>query len=331
MPSSAAVTPPPTLTVWFDGPVPVLQLPDRLAFDPMRRWLRSVIPGRLDLLGGRTARLDFGERELVLFDVRRLVHGLEEEFGITITGLYLSDETVLRFAQRELRLKLFLHGAPDSEGHDGTATTFDRWADAREADTASPTPAPPRSVRSQPGLRRIPPVHEAPPRGPIAPRSGRPRRDGAMSAVAVTPPEVRERRVDELDRSVVPAGSRAVLVAPSHKDARPCLPVFRTLRSGAQIRFDGDVYVYGDVNPGAQVVATGNIAVMGTLKGVAHAGAHGDESTFILAFSMRPTQLRIGRHLFVDPVEHVADARAELATVRDQRIRVRPYTGRINP
>jgi len=293
MSSSAAVTPPPSLTVWFDGPVPVLKLPDRLAFDPMRRWLRTVVPAQLDVLGGRTARLDFGKRELVLFDVRRLVHGLEEEFGITITGLYLSPDTVLRFAQRELKLKLFFHEGerllvPADDA--GLATAFDRWA-SDVGDTAPPAPAPPRVTG----------------------------RD--LKAVPVTPQDVVERQLGELG---------PVLVSPSHEDARPCLPIFRTLRSGAQVRFDGNVYVYGDVNPGAQVVATGHIAVMGTLKGVAHAGAHGDESAFILAFAMRPTQLRIGRHLFTERVrQRDPRPRAELATVVDQQIRVRPYDGRI--
>lgn len=299
MSSSAAVTPPPSLTVWFDGPVPVLKLPERLAFDPLRRWLRTVIPSELDALGGRTARLDFGTRELVLFDVRRLVHGLEEEFGITVTGLYLAPENLVRFAQRELKLKLFVHEAPPdardehaSEPGDH-ATAFDRWAphyDA-DADTASPRPAPPRVISEPPGVK----------------------------AVAVTPPEVQERQLGELG---------PVVASPPHRDARPALPVFRTLRSGAQVRFDGHVYVYGDVNPGAQVVATGHITVMGALKGVAHAGAHGDESAFILAFSMQPTQLRIGRHLDVEPPGRDSSG-ALVATVEGQQIRVRPYQGRI--
>lgn len=295
MSSSAAVTPPDSLTVWFDGPVPVLKLPERLAFDPLRRWLRVVIPSQLDVLGSRTARLDFGDRELVLFDVRRLVHGLEEEFGITVTGLYVAPEHLLRFAQRELKLKLFVHGPveEDPTSESGGETTFDRWSGEAEADTASPKPALPRAV----------------PEG------------SPLKAVPVTDPEVRERQLGELG---------PVLASPTHRDARPSLPIFRTLRSGSQIRFDGHVYVYGDVNPGAQVVATGHIAVMGALKGVAHAGAHGDESAFILAFSMRPTQLRIGRHLHAEPVDQPGSPPSALvASVDDQQIRVRPYTGRI--
>lgn len=277
MQSSAAVTPPPSLTVRFDGGVPVIRLPDRLPFDALRRWLRNVIPSHLDVLGGRTARLDFGRRDLVLFDVRRLVHGLEEEFGILVTGLYLARENVVRFAQRELKLKLFFHEPePDRAGDPDHDTALRSAAEARRA-AASPRPVP------------------------------------------VRPPDARER-----------LGDLSPVLTSDPDDARRSLPVFRTLRSGSQIRFDGHVYVYGDVNPGAQVVATGHIAVMGTLKGVAHAGAHGDESAFILAFQMRPTQLRIGRHLA--PEAHRDDVTTtgpEVATVQDQTIRVRPYDGRI--
>jgi septum site-determining protein MinC len=70
--------------------------------------------------------------------------------------------------------------------------------------------------------------------------------------------------------------------------------VSRTLRSGASIRYDGDVIILGDVNPGAEVVATGHIVVMGALRGLAHAGAKGDETAIVAAIRLQPTQLRIG-------------------------------------
>ena len=98
----------------------------------------------------------------------------------------------------------------------------------------------------------------------------------------------------------------------------------RTLRSGASIRFDGDVYVFGDVNPGAQVVATGNIVVLGALKGVAHAGAAGDEDAFILAFDLRPTQLRIGRRIASMPSAPAATT-AQRASVVGEQIVIEPY------
>jgi septum site-determining protein MinC len=82
---------------------------------------------------------------------------------------------------------------------------------------------------------------------------------------------------------------------------RRLLVVERTLRSGANIRYPGDVIVYGDVNAGAQIEAGGNIIVLGSLRGMAHAGAESDESATIVGFEIRPSQLRIGRKIGYPP------------------------------
>ncbi|MBC7542175.1 MAG: septum site-determining protein MinC [Candidatus Sericytochromatia bacterium] len=75
----------------------------------------------------------------------------------------------------------------------------------------------------------------------------------------------------------------------------------QTLRSGQIMRHDGTVVISGDVNPGGEVVATGDIVVLGTLRGVAHAGAKGDESAQITAINLRPTQLRIAGYIARSP------------------------------
>ncbi|HYF91476.1 MAG TPA: septum site-determining protein MinC [Symbiobacteriaceae bacterium] len=76
-------------------------------------------------------------------------------------------------------------------------------------------------------------------------------------------------------------------------ESETALVVTRTLRSGQSVRHQGDVIVLGDVNPGAEVVATGHIVVMGALRGVAHAGASGNAAAIVAATKLRPTQLRI--------------------------------------
>jgi septum site-determining protein MinC len=67
-----------------------------------------------------------------------------------------------------------------------------------------------------------------------------------------------------------------------------------TLRSGQQIEAETSMVVLGDVNPGAKVIAKGNIVVLGALKGIAYAGADGNESCFVAALEMDPMQIRIG-------------------------------------
>ena len=48
----------------------------------------------------------------------------------------------------------------------------------------------------------------------------------------------------------------------------------------------------GDVNP-REIVASGNVIVLGTLRGMVHAGSQGDREAFIYALNLRPTQIRI--------------------------------------
>lgn len=79
----------------------------------------------------------------------------------------------------------------------------------------------------------------------------------------------------------------------SNLSEETALFVDRTLRSGIRIEFPGHVVVFGDVNPGAEIVAEGNVIVWGRVRGMIHAGVKGDRSAFICALDLSPTQLRI--------------------------------------
>jgi septum site-determining protein MinC len=84
--------------------------------------------------------------------------------------------------------------------------------------------------------------------------------------------------------------------APTPFLSEETLMLRKTVRSGQKIEFHGNVVVLGDVNAGAEIIATGDIIVLGALRGVAHAGSGGKESSLVIAFSLEPTQLRIGSH-----------------------------------
>ncbi len=95
----------------------------------------------------------------------------------------------------------------------------------------------------------------------------------------------------------------------------------RTLRSGQQIRYAGHVVVIGDVNPGAEIVAAGDVVVWGKLRGVVHAGASGNDNALICALSIFSSQLRIGNFIARAPDESSTGWRGpEVARVRDGRI-----------
>lgn len=69
--------------------------------------------------------------------------------------------------------------------------------------------------------------------------------------------------------------------------------ISKIVRSGQILEVTGDLLLIGDVNPGGKVVSTGNIFIMGSLRGIAHAGIDGDRNAIIAASYMKPSQLRI--------------------------------------
>lgn len=66
-----------------------------------------------------------------------------------------------------------------------------------------------------------------------------------------------------------------------------------SLRSGQRIEFEGSIVIIGDVNDGAEVVAEDNIVILGILRGMAHAGAKGNEKAIIAANAIESPQIRI--------------------------------------
>lgn len=67
-----------------------------------------------------------------------------------------------------------------------------------------------------------------------------------------------------------------------------------SIRSGQKEEYPGSLVICGDVNAGGEVIAGGNVMVIGSLRGVAHAGANGNMLAIISANSIDVTQIRIG-------------------------------------
>ncbi len=304
MSSPAIAAPDVPMMVRIEGSVPVIELPEHLGFEPLRAWIREQLPLHAEAIGGRSSRLDLGGRQIKLFDLRRVLHLLREDFGVDITGVYVDEEKLHRFAERELKLKVFLHqDVPDDLEEEAPAEVMDTGTEAR----------------GETGGGLLSADDEAGARPP-----GDASEDGLPSTEA-------------LARTTLPNDLAPVDSGVSDETPRPTLRVARqepseprvrtikgTMRSGNHVRFEGDILVYGDVNPGAQLVATGNISVLGALKGMAHAGAGGNEDAFILALHLRPTQLRIGRKIAVPP-ERDQTALPERARVDGNQIVIEPF------
>ncbi len=245
-----------------DG-VLVLALDSRASFDAVRQAIRETFSQSPDRFRGADARLDLASRPIDLFDLRRLIHVLKDEFGVTVAGLYCEADNLTRFAERELKLKIY---------------------------------------------PRLTPV-----------------------ILATEPASAKgdEEVADEEPEAPTPTGKNGL----SQDESNKLLTVERSLRSGQIVRFGGDVVIYGDLNPGAEVIAGGNILVFGAVKGLAHAGARGDDGAHIVAFDMRPTQLRIGRKIALPPesrpTKGVRKWTPEVAWVQGGEIIIDPYQGRL--
>ena len=66
-----------------------------------------------------------------------------------------------------------------------------------------------------------------------------------------------------------------------------------SLRSGQRLETEGSIVIIGDVNSGAEVIASDNLVVVGTLRGLAHAGAKGNKNAIIAAGKLDAVQIRI--------------------------------------
>ncbi len=118
------------------------------------------------------------------------------------------------------------------------------------------------------------------------------------------------------------APNRVSLVSKEYFNAKSVF-VSHTLRSGQRVECEGDIIVLGDVNDGAEVIAGGSIAVMGALRGLAHAGATGRSDVVVAANFLGPKQLRISGKIAVFPSDRPGDV-PELAEYKQGSIVIRP-------
>ena len=96
-----------------------------------------------------------------------------------------------------------------------------------------------------------------------------------------------------------------------------------SLRSGQFIHYNGNVIILGDVNPGAEIIACGNVIVMGTIKGLVHAGCNGNKNCIISALSLLPVQLRIANILTCLPDNEIVK-KPSYAYIKDDKLYISP-------
>lgn len=92
-----------------------------------------------------------------------------------------------------------------------------------------------------------------------------------------------------------------------------------SLRCGQKIEFEGSLVIIGDVNGGAEVIAGENITVLGTLRGLAHAGAKGNKKAIIAAAKIESPQIRIA-NIVKELEKNEEETKREYAYVEENEI-----------
>lgn len=98
----------------------------------------------------------------------------------------------------------------------------------------------------------------------------------------------------------------------------------RSFRSGQSIQAEGDVVILGDVNNGAEIIASGRIVVAGSCQGILHAGFPLNREAYIIVLALGPSQLRIGDITAYLPNDKTA-AGPEMALCQGEDLQVLPY------
>ncbi|MGL4610702.1 MAG: septum site-determining protein MinC [Trueperaceae bacterium] len=102
--------------------------------------------------------------------------------------------------------------------------------------------------------------------------------------------------------------------------------IAKTIRGGGLVESTGSLIILGDVNAGAELIAEDDIIVIGSLRGVAHAGATGNEQAVIWAQKILSPQLRIAGQLAQAGSDSPSEAKtAEVAHLKDGQIVIRPW------
>ncbi len=156
-----------------------------------------------------------------------------------------------------------------------------------------------------------------------------------MTLVSVTGEQRTQDAFDQVRAALAPSQPRAPDEIPAPfvngtmpRDGAQAMLIHRTVRSGQKFRYAGTIVVIGDVNPGAELIADGDVIVWGKLRGVVQAGAAGNDQAIVGALVLAPTQLRIGAHIAPAPEEKTAaHFTAEIARVRNGQIVIEPWNG----
>lgn len=107
-----------------------------------------------------------------------------------------------------------------------------------------------------------------------------------------------------------------------------------SLKNGEMLESESSIIVVGDVEPGACVISTKDIVVLGALYGSAYAGGNGSAKHYIAALEMSPQKLKIGDFKYKSKEKSRWSLRSkkiqpQIACVQEKHIVLEPITNEL--
>ena len=104
-----------------------------------------------------------------------------------------------------------------------------------------------------------------------------------------------------------------------------------TLKKGQVLETESSIVIIGDINPGATIISTRDIIILGGLYGEAYAGADGSTGHFVVALEMSPEKLTIGDFKYKAKDKHSKwsiklKIQPKVAYVKNEVIQIEPIT-----
>ena len=267
---------------------------DAASFDLVTRSLREYLEDNKGLWSGGRITVDVGTRIVSQEQLKELKGIIEQESGLEVVRFSCLAENVApsRRAGRGAADSIHPSTRLGPNTHRTETPDLPDW----------PPPAPPETIPAG-FIPTLEAVLEA--ERPAAPP--RPARAGKK-----------------------PTGNSA-RTASAKRRWLTALLVKATCRSGETIRHDGAVVVLGDVNPGAEVIAEGDVVVFGQLRGFVHAGSTGDTQSTIVALNLDSPRIQIGPHVGTSSEAgqkpRGASTGPMIACVRRKSIQLAPFAG----
>ena len=318
---------------------------DTVPYEVAAQGLRSYLSECDGLYSRGTVSVNVGRRILEAAELSGLKRILDQESGLTVSRYWCAPE-IIEEALRQPPAAAVAVAVPDPD------------PDPEETETLAPEDGSPPGRRQNGTDNEAPAAAESvesPPAAAVTPETGQvellpddaaevaaPAEMPEETAAAPEPSAPAEKAADgkavEESIAAIPEPEPAMVPLPAEEMAlnprrrTEALVLKTTCRSGEVIRYPGDVVALADVNPGAEIVADGDIIVFGALRGLAHAGAAGDLKATIIALNLESSRIQIGPHIGEAPraarQSKTHRTTPQVAYVRRRSIFVAPFTRR---